>query len=376
MKRFLAVVLCAALLTGCAAASGSQSAQGGSAAAAAASGSVSAAAQSVASMPEPTATPEPAPAVLPLTGLPAAGAVQRPVAVMVNNSTAVTTQWGVADADVMLEARTEGKQTNLCLLFSSLETTPKTGPIGQGKDLFWQFALAQNALLAQKGMTLYAENLLNCYAYQPIDALYVGVNGYDYDHNLPYGVADEFHWYTRGSTLDYSMAGYGLSAEGKTVPLFRFGQASGGNAGAAEVRIAYSSESGAILRYNAELGLWQMYRTHDVPMLDGETGAHAAFTNVLLLNCPVGLKDDKFTRNYDLTGGSGWYLTGDRWQPITWKKGDVTAPLTLYTADGTELSVNPGRSYVGLYGIADQKALILDANGTELVYDAVTVPMA
>ncbi|MBQ7858855.1 MAG: DUF3048 C-terminal domain-containing protein [Faecalibacterium sp.] len=377
MKQIIALMLCAMLLAGCSSGSQGQSTELVSSVQEMADSAVSSVpASSVQTVQAADPTPQPTPTVLPLTGLPAEGEAMRPVAVMLNNSTAVTAQWGVADADVMMEARTEGKQTNLCLWFSSLNSMPKTGPIGEGKDLFWQFAIAQNALLSQKGMTRYAENLLNCYSYQPIDALYVGVNSYDYDHNLTPGVPEEFHWYTRGSSLAYSLAGYGLSAAGSSAPMFRFGQANGGTAGAAEVRIAYSAESGAILRYNAELGLWQMYRTYDIPMTDVETGAHAGFTNLFLLNCPVGLKDDKFTRNYDLTGGTGWYLTGDFWQPITWKKGDVTQPLVLYDANGSELTVNTGRSYVGFYGIPDQKAIILSADGTELVHDAVTVPMA
>ena len=375
MKRILALLLCAAMLAGCGAparntAGASSQAQ-----------STPDAADSAAAG-EPAGSPESSSAAAsvqtaaddglsPLTGLPRAGEAMRPVAVMLNNSAAVTVQWGVADAELVMEGLTEGKTTNLCLWYPSVDAVPKTGPVTEGKDLFWQFGIAENAILSQKGMNLYAKNLLNCYAYQPIDALYVGVNSYDYARDLPAGTADADRWYTRGSLLAGSMNRYGIAAAGTAAPLFRFGTAAGGTAGAAAVTVTYSAESSAALTYDAASGLWQVFRTGGVPLADAETGAQAAVTNVLLLRCNVGVKDDRYTRDYDLTGGTGWYVTGDTWQPVTWRKGDVTEPLKLYAADGGELTVSAGRSYVGFYGITGQSVAITDAAGTQLAGETV-----
>lgn len=361
MKRIFALLLCCALLAGCGSPSSDSAADAGSSAPSAQPADASSAVQE-----ETESVP-----VWPLTGLPREGEELRPIAVMVNNHPLVAVQWGVADADLVMEGLTEGKTTNLCLWFSSLDRISKVGPIEEGKDLFWQFGIAENAILCQKGMNTYAENLLNCYAYQPIDALYVGVNSYDYDRSLAYGTPDEYRWYTRGSSLRISLESYGMPAAGTAAPMFRFGAAAGGTAGAAAVRIGYSEQSVSTLRYDAASGLWQLYRTNDVPQADGETGAQAAFTNVVLLKCAAGIKDDRYTREYDLTGGSGWYLTGGSWQPITWAKGDVTDPLKLYAADGEELTVSTGRTYLGLYGIAGQTVSILDAAGAALQAETV-----
>lgn len=367
MKRIFALLLCCALLAGC----GSPS-----------SGSVSAAAGMDSASSEPAEASStvqeevPADPVWPLTGLPREGEALRPIAVMVNNHPGVAVQWGVADADLVMEGLTEGKTTNLCLWFSSLDRIAKVGPIAEGKDLFWQFGIAENAILCQKGMNAYAENLLNCYTYQPIDALYVGVNSFDYDGSLAYGTPDEYRWYTRGSSIGNSLGSYGIAAAGAAGPLFHFGAASGGTAGAAAVVIGYSGQSSSTLRYDAAAGQWLLYRAGGAPQADGETGVQAAFTNVVLLQCAAGVKDDRYTREYDLAGGTGWYLTGDAWQPITWAKGAVTDPLKLYAADGTELAVNPGRTYLGLYGIAGQTVTIQDAAGTALQSETVAAAAA
>lgn len=361
LKRILALLLCTGLLVGCGAPAQSTTGDSSQAQSTVSSQADDSFAADGAKQTHQTAD------VFPLTGLPCEGEAMRPVAVMVNNGAAVAAQWGVADADVVMEGLTEGKSTNLCLWYSGVDVMPKTGPVTEGKDLFWQFGIAANAILSQKGMNRYAQNLLNCYSYQPIDALYVGVNSYDYAREAPAGTADADRWYTRGSSLVNSLNSYGISAVGTTVPLFRFGAAQGGTGGAALVSVTYSTESAASLVYDAANGLWQVYRTGGVPMIDAETGAQAAVTNVLLLRCTVGVKDDRYTRDYDLTGGTGWYVTGDAWQPVTWQKGDVTAPLELYAQDGSELSVNPGRSYVGLYGIGGQTVTVQSADGTVLL---------
>ncbi len=169
MKQLIAAILCVALLlAGCGAAPSSSQI---------ASDQV----QDV--LPEGTQQPlVAAKAVCPLTGQELTGDVQRPVAVMVNNAAAAgARQWGLSGASVIMEALTEGETTNWMLWFDNLENVPKVGPIAPGKDLFWQFALPMNSILIQKGMNTYAENLLNCYGWQPLDALMLGVNCFDYD---------------------------------------------------------------------------------------------------------------------------------------------------------------------------------------------------
>lgn len=360
MKRIVAILLCLALLAGC----------GSNRAASGASSAAESSSQAAAATPEPTAEPTPTPPpVQPLTGEDPSGEAARPAAVMIDNSVYAQTQWGLADADVVVEALTEGKSTNLCLWYGAAAAMPKVGPVSEGKDLFWQFAIPYNTVPVQKGMNPYAENLLNCYAWQPVDALYVGVNGFDYDRTLAYGVPDAYRWYTSGGAVQNAMTGYGLAAAGSAQPLFCFGKAAGGSSGAARVDLLYSAERSTTFQYDAASGRWQMFNSSGDPQTDANTGAQAAFTNLVLLRCATGVKDDKFTREYDLTGGSGWYLTGDTWQPITWEKGDVLNGLTLYDADGAELTVNVGTSYIGIYGVSGQRMTLTGADGAALAVD-------
>lgn len=352
MKRLLALALCVLLLAGC---------------------GLSAPLAQPAATPEPTAAPAAAPSAtaapaptMPLTGLAgAAGAslTARPAAVMVGGSaTATARQWGIADASVVIEALTEGKTVSRMLWFDSLAAVPKVGPVAGGRDVFWQLVLPQNTITVQKGMDLYTENLLDCYAWQPLDALALGVNCFDYDSSDPAAV-DEDCWYAQGVTLANGLPVYGISAEGDVPRWQQFGTASAGAGAAASLTVAYSDTSATILKW--ENGAYAMYRTDGTPQLDANTGAQAAFANAVVLYASAGVKDNKYTRDYDLTGGSGLYLTGGTWQAITWKKGGAAAPLQLLDAAGAPLTLTAGKTYLGIWGgFAGQSLTLADAAGT------------
>ena len=48
--------------------------------------------------------------------------------------------------------------------------------------------------------------------------------------------------------------------------------------------------------------------------------------------------------------GEGWYCTGGKCVEITWERADEYSPFHYYLADGTELSLAPGHTYVGIKG--------------------------
>ena len=68
----------------------------------------------------------------PLSGLPTAAAGSRPVGVMLYNTPAALPQWGIADAQILLEANTEGQGSWLMALYDGADALPKVGPVGQG----------------------------------------------------------------------------------------------------------------------------------------------------------------------------------------------------------------------------------------------------
>ena len=114
------------------------------------------------------------------------------------------------------------------------------------------------------------------------------------------------------------------------------------------------------------MGLYLKNNADGSPMMDAGNNEQAAFTNVFVLYASSGVKDDGVTRQYDLTGGTGIYLTKGGWETIQWTKGDATAPLQLTDASGKTLDVNPGKSFLAIWGGYYGQALrLLDGDGNE-----------
>ncbi len=283
-----------------------------------------------------------------LTGLPAEYTTWRPTAVLVN-STAENLS-GMSSASVVYEVLAQGSETSLSLLFNNVWEMPTTGPVDQASDILWQLAMPQNAVLIQNGWNIYAENLLNCYAYQPIDALIEGTTAFTYDNSGDATLASEYCWYIANVEAYQVLESYGISGEGETNTLFSFGENTTALEGASGIWVQYSSSAGSNFAYDSESGKWMMSTAATGTQIDAGNGEAVGFDNVFVLYAQASIKDDGYTREYDLTEGTGVYLTNGTWQKITWYKGDVTDLLVVFDANGDVLTVNSGTSYIGIYG--------------------------
>ena len=301
-----------------------------------------------AATPSPAATaeptPVPAPVGNPLTGLDDADYTgKRPVAVMLRTLDGAQPQWGIASADVLIEGVTEGNTAGLMALFADVDRISKVGPVGQGRDLFLQAALPLNALPVSIDKNVYAANLLNTLAYQDLDGYHVGKTAFAFDQGRQdAGYREENCWYTTGELIRSGAASYGTALEGSNTPLFRFGtreEVAPENRSGMSLTVTFSKSDSEQLNYNTGTGLYEKMNADGSPMTDADNGQQAAFTNVFVLYASSGIKDDGYTRQYDMTGGTGLYLHGGAWEQISWSKEDATGPFSLTAADGTPLTV-------------------------------------
>ena len=359
-KRILAgalsLALAAGLLVGC----------GGSASSAPASSDAS---------PAPQATDTPAPAAAEadhniLTGSAHSGAQPRPIAVVLNNRESAWNQWGVCAADLVVEALFEGKTSTLMAVYGGYNNLPdKVGPVAEGRDTFWQMVMPYNAVPVQIGSNIYAANLLNYYSYQPIEASSAGTHAFEFDEERGLK-GHEFGWYINQERLEDARSLYGMAAESETAlpDLFHFGENAQGSSAAERIEIQFAPDDVIPLLYNEDEGTYDKYRADWEPQTDGnDEEAQLSFTNVFVLSCRAGIKDDGYTRDYDLTsGGEGLYLTGGTWQKIRWEKGTAAQAFTFYNEAGQELTVNPGKSYIALYGGFDGQSVMVKGGDEKL----------
>lgn len=328
-----AAVLCAALLTGCAAVSSSHS--------------ESAAAD-------------------PLTGQELLWPGQRPAAVVIDNAPDSTTQWGIGSASVVLETLTHTSASpSLCLVYPSVQAMPTVGPVTEGSDLYWRLLSGQQVLPIQRGCGRYTRNYLDYYGIQPVDALVVGLNAFTGGSEWTTTPL----WRTNGRAVEKVLDSLNISAaleeesasasdaaeedaEPASVPALLPLQTGGHlpNADAADaVQVAVSFQEKGTTRfaYDAERGTYGMLHADGTPQKDANTSTQATFDNLLILYSASETRDDGQTLDYDLSMGGGVWLNGGHLWHITWTQGTRTT-FAFYDADGRPLSIESGRSYIAL----------------------------
>lgn len=316
-------------------------------------------------------TPQAEPVPNPLTGVADADYTNcRPVAVTLRTLDGAAPLWGLASADVVVEGVTEGTTASLMALYANGDNISKAGPVGPGRDLLLQLALPLNAVPVHIDKNIYASNLLNALSYQDLDGYHIGKAAFAFDQDRQNaGYREENCWYTTGEMIRNGLSNYGATLEGANTPLFVFGERpaveeSARNATA--LTITFSPSDSEQLTYAADSGLYFKTNADGSPATDADNGQQVAFTNVLVLYASSGIKDDGYTRDYDLTGGTGLYLTGGAWEPVQWTKEDATGPLQLTDASGQTLVVSPGKSFIAIWGgYYGQGLTLTGADGTQ-----------
>lgn len=334
-----------------------------------------------------SAASEPAAQLDPITGQEALYPGQRPVAVVIDNASDTSEQWGVSTASAVLEAVTESdSSTKLCLVYPAVEAVPKVGPVAAGRDIYWRMLAGQQIIPVQRGGGAYNENYLDYYNITPIDALVVGRNAF----SCPVGAWDNSPpWYTNGRRLGSVMEELNISAEipasGKTVlrrmdeqtgeevlslpPLLSFGQGELPEAdmeNACGLHISFDAANATSFAYDAEAAVYLMQRADGSALMDAANGTQAAFDNLLVLYSAPSLRDDGETLDYDLSVGGGVWLHGGCLYNITWRQGSGST-FAFYDADGRQLDITPGRSYIALVAsLTGDELTVTDAAEQEL----------
>lgn len=319
---------------------------------------------------EPTPEPTPEPyRKNPLTGMDTDLPGHRPVAVMLRNSEAALPQWGVSDADLLIEALIQGRTSDLMAVYANVDALEKVGPVAPLNDLMLQLVLPVSAIPVHNGISVYASNLLNLLSYQDLDGTYVGTISFDYDRGRKAeGYNDEFCWYTASNLVANGLDAYGTPDRAELTGLFQFDEKAHPKKmedTAHCVAIRYGEDSMTTFRYHDDVKQYLMYRNDADEYWDANNDENVYLDNLLLLRASADVKDDEFTRDYDMSSGVGMLFRWGGWQEVLWQKSGATGALLLYDTDGKELSVNTGRWYIGVYGgFEEQDITLYGADGS------------
>lgn len=90
--------------------------------------------------------------------------------------------------------------------------------------------------------------------------------------------------------------------------------------------------------------------------------AQLCFKNVLLQSCPYLVYDDNgyFGFYAVSTGNEGYYITNGHAIKVTWSKTSETSPTRYFDEAGNEITINTGKTYVGIVPDDDWEDLVIE----------------
>lgn len=277
---------------------------------------------------------------------------KRPMAVMISNIKAALPQYGVSAADILYEVVVEGGITRMMGVYADYTQVPEVCSVRSCRYYYPIFAKSYDAVYFCFG----SNKLLGTPQLKKTDH-FDGNKGYDRlfgrDPERLKTYPTEHTAYLKGPDVPEALEHYGMRtdyAEGRDVNAFNFvaagSEAKGGEACTKAV-LTFSKSYFSTFNYNEETGTY--YKLHSGNNhTDVRSGEQLNFTNVFVLQTDVHVYDKSGIMEVDWKGGNGYYITKGTVQSITWEKPTEDSEIKFYAADGSELTVNRGKSYIGV----------------------------
>lgn len=314
----------------------------------------------------PVATPTPEPtqdlsmyAVNPITGvqdMDKSKEGNRPVAIMISNIKKATPQYGITECDMYYEIEAEGGITRIMGMFADVSQVPSIiGPIRSAREYYVDLALGYNAFFSHYGTSTSAESRIKKYDVDNLDGMYLS-STYWRDAAKKASAGSVHSAVTSGEKLAAAVKSKKYETTGSIGNFFSFYPQSAFTADGAlvgnKISAKFSGSTTAVFDYNAEDKLY--YKSQFGAKHVDMEGKQIAVTNVIVLYTNIKTVDDEGHLSVDLSDGKGYYFSGGVGKEITWSKGAVSNPIRYYNTDGTDLTVNAGKTYVCIVRSADR----------------------
>ena len=292
---------------------------------------------------EPTPTPTPTP-TLKIVDV---NSKSRPYAVMIDNNVGNSNHVGLLDAYLTYEIIVEGGLTRIMAVYKDTNTE-LIGPIRSSRHYFLDYALENGAIYGHFGWSSFARNDISALKVNNINGMTNGGNAYWRDKSIasPHNVftsmeslktrASELGYPLTGDQgllLNYSIENLDINEKENAVP-------------ANQVLVRYSASQTRGYTYDSENKVY-LRNMNGSAHVDKLSGAQLSYKNIIIEqveNYTLDKKGHQDLRN--IKSGKGYFLTNGYAVPITWSK-SARKDKTVYTyADGSEITVNDGRTFI------------------------------
>lgn len=280
-------------------------------------------------------------------------AQKRPVALMINNISFASPQTGIGKAAILYEAVVEGGITRLMAIFEKV-SGDKLGSMRSARHYFVSFADEYDAIFAHYGQTKYATAKIKELGIDNLSGLEsIGSTVYYRDNAIkaPHNAFASSDGIKKGIEIK----GYRTKLREDLDNHFTFyekdSKLSEGEPAKKKVTLAYSGYTSPYFTYNVKDKLYYRYQFGE-KHIDKETGKQLTFKNIILQYVSYWTIDQKNgyqSMDIEDSKGNGLYITNGKAVKITWDKNESKKEMHYYDEQGNLLTINPGKTYIGLY---------------------------
>ena len=287
------------------------------------------------------------------TGLPISTSLQnqRPIAAMVDCEAVAMPHYGIAEADIvydMMNNVMNGRITRFMPIYKDYSNISQIGNIRSARTTNVWLAGEWNAILCHDGQASYALDYLSeDYASQHLSGGFTRVDNGKAWEFTEYITAGEIASRIQDAGYDTNYNQFKQDGDHFTYVKYTTELDTSSFSNASSI-ILPNPHNGTTLDYNTST------KTYDLSMYgelhkDAEDDQVLTFKNALLLDCDY---EEITSANIQYhivdNSGNGYYMTDGKMEPITWKKSGENGITHYYDANGKDLEMNRGKTYIGL----------------------------
>lgn len=290
---------------------------------------------------------------------------QRPIAAMVDNESIALPHYGLSKADVvyeMMNSTMNGRITRFMALFKDYESVEQIGSIRSVRPTNVILSAEWNAILCHDGGPFYIDEYIAEPSTNNFSGTFSRVNNGKPREYTEYICSGDMESNFSNSKVDkeynsyYEGPHYQFASENNPVDLSGASDA----VDAKTVDLPFP-HNGSWLDYDEEDQLYYYSEYGKAHVDPGNDNAQLCFKNLLIQSCGFQQYDEHGYMIFNCIGsGGGYYITNGKAIPVTWEKTTMTSPTRYYDAEGNEITLNTGKTYVAFVPVDDWPDLVIE----------------
>ena len=270
----------------------------------------------------------------------------RPYAIVINNvGVARKAQTGLQDAQVIYEFLVEGGITRFLAIYKD-KNTSQIGTVRSARHNFLDMAFEYDAIFTHFGGSHYAYNDIKSTGINDID----GMTSNAFWRSNPYKLASEHTAYTNIEKLNSQTKSkkYRTTTDTKWPLSYSAEEINLDGIDAKDISVPFSDYTKNTYKYDSENKVYKRY-VNGKEHVDMKTKKQFTFKNIIIAKMKWKMASDNYYLDITTVGsGSGYYITNGKAIEITWSKSGRKNQTVYKDKKGNVIKLNDGNTFIEL----------------------------